>query len=212
MTNQAQTIDDLICSGCNDIFIAPRQLPCNKSLCTSCITLIENPNEFKCILCNQIHQIPKNNFPTNDQLTEKLNKLKEFNSTKEVQELKSTLNNIEAKLKQNEFGLTNGEYVIKEQCTELRRQVQLAKETKIERINKESDEMIAKIDEFENDRINEFDKDSNSKKQTEIKDQLDNLNETFNQLKTQVVFSEMGSSNCIDSLIIDKKVINELDI
>ena len=71
--------------------------------------------------------------------------------------------------------------------------------------------MIAKIDEFENDRINAFAKDSNSKKQTEIKDQLDKLNETFNQFKTQVIFSEMGSSNCIDSLIINKKLINELD-
>jgi len=47
------------------------------------------------------------------------------------------------------FEQENGEHLITEDCQELRRQVQLAKEEKIEEINKHYDALFLKIDTYE---------------------------------------------------------------
>jgi hypothetical protein len=47
------------------------------------------------------------------------------------------------------FEMENGEYLITEDCRELRRQVQLTEEEKIEEINKHCDALILKIDAYE---------------------------------------------------------------
>lgn len=50
---------------------------------------------------------------------------------------------------QAEFDVSNSDYTIKEHCTELRRQVQLSKETKILKIEQLSDQFIEQIDDYE---------------------------------------------------------------
>lgn len=65
----------------------------------------------------------------------------------------SLLDDIEKKLNETQFELANGEYVIKEYCREMRRQVQLAKEVKIYDLEKASDQFMQKIDAFEQDKL-----------------------------------------------------------
>jgi chaperonin cofactor prefoldin len=45
--------------------------------------------------------------------------------------------------------MENGEYLITEKCKELKREVQLAKEEKIEEINQLSESLFLKIDTYE---------------------------------------------------------------
>ena len=61
-------------------------------------------------------------------LSEKLNERK----NEEEKQFDYLLKNL--KLKQAEFDLTHGDYLIKEHCNEMRRQVQLAKETTLLKI------------------------------------------------------------------------------
>ena len=53
----------------------------------------------------------------------------------EIDEFKIILNDIEAKLNENEFDLLNGDYIIKEHCKELQIELQAVKEAKIQQIN-----------------------------------------------------------------------------
>lgn len=149
----------------------PRLLPCGQSLCDYCISIIENPHEFICKFCKLIHQIPANGFPINEVLSQKLTNKFAKQSPKEAEELKSKLNDVETELKQIEFILANGDCVIKEHCCELRREVQLAKELKIERINEMFNVMIHKIDELEKESLNFYSKMNKNE-----------LNQTLNQM------------------------------
>jgi hypothetical protein len=60
-----------------------------------------------------------------------------------------TKNKILGSIFVNKFVIENGEYLIAEDCRELRRQVQLTEEEKIEEINKHCDALILKIDAYE---------------------------------------------------------------
>ena len=54
------------------------------------------------------------------------------------------------------FGIKNSTDRVKDECIELRNQVQLATEETIEQINKHSDELIKEIDQFEKDTIKSY--------------------------------------------------------
>ena len=69
---------------------------------------------------------------------------------KEFQSLKQRINQI---LNQSEFDVNNGEYIYKEHCNELRRQVQLAKETQILKIEEITDNLMNEIDKFEKESL-----------------------------------------------------------
>ena len=63
------------------------------------------------------------------------------------------------------FEMNNGEYLITEDFRELRRQVQLAKEQKIEEINKHCDALLLKIDTYEQKCLRKYKEMDESKKQ-----------------------------------------------
>ena len=70
--------------------------------------------------------------------------------TEEFQLLTKRMNKI---LNQTEFNINNGEYIYKEHCNELRRQVQLAKETQILKIEEITDNLMNEIDKFEKESL-----------------------------------------------------------
>jgi hypothetical protein len=74
-------------------------------------------------------------------LSEKLNERK----NEEEKEFDFLLKNLNKRLKQAEFDLMHGDYLIKEHCNEIRRQVQLAKETTLLKIEEITDELFTKI-------------------------------------------------------------------
>ena len=62
---------------------------------------------------------------------------------------KSLFDDLKKRLNQTELDLMNGNSFIKEHCKEIRRQVQLAKEIKIQEIEKIAEEIFDQIEKFE---------------------------------------------------------------
>ena len=144
----------LDCPHCQQRYIRPRLLPCGQSLCSFCIKVatVDFTDEFRCDSCGNIHLVPENGFPIDRNLIEELNKKPP--SLSEINFFRSILDQIKQKLKQAEFDLNIGGYVITEYCNELRRQVLLAKELEIEELHKLSEKTIAEIDSFEREKLN----------------------------------------------------------
>ena len=175
------------CFGCKNKYYEPRLLPCGNSLCHFCVTekTIVNVIEFECIMCKNIHQIPEDGFPLNSPLIYQLNKRVENDKMKDVHKFKTIIADIGKKLEEAEFELSNGEYVIKEHCIELRRQVQLAKEEKIQLINDTSDDLIKRIDIYESDRLTSYlkvNKDQFTNILSKIKSEISRCNENMLEL------------------------------
>jgi hypothetical protein len=63
--------------------------------------------------------------------------------------------------------MENGDFIITEDCKELKRQVQLAKEQKIEEINQQCDALFLKIDVYEGKCKNKYKNKNQSKQQAD---------------------------------------------
>ena len=115
-------------------------LCCQKTMCYKCVQLIENQaknNKYKCISCNKEATIPDDGFMLNKTLVKLIaKKPTEIPRGSEAEKLKQNLRDLEILVNKLLFETENGEYLIFEDCRELKRQVQSAKEEKIEEINK----------------------------------------------------------------------------
>lgn len=105
-------IDEENCGECKNKHFEPRLLPCNRSLCYYCIAskTIINIEHFICTQCGNIHQVPADGFPLNEQLIERLNKKIKIDTSNEEEEFKKLLKDIEKQLTETEFALSNGEH------------------------------------------------------------------------------------------------------
>ncbi len=86
------------------------------------------------------------------------------------------------------YEVDNGEYLILDNFRELRRQVQLAKEEKIQEINQQSDLILQKIETYEEDCINKYKEIGESKHQANqliklVNDSIEQQNAYLMQLK-----------------------------
>ncbi len=71
-------VDVLRChyNKCNKLYINPVKLPCKRNVCKTHVddyVKLTNSNSFRCHYCKSDHEIPKNGFPTNDELIKLLN-------------------------------------------------------------------------------------------------------------------------------------------
>ena len=146
----------LKCNQCNekfDDYEQPRSLPCGKIICSLCVDKIEKEaikSKFKCIICSNEHQIPKEGFGINDLALHLLtSKAKEMWRGKRYEQLKINLQKIEALTRELKFDFNDGSDKIKEHCNEQRRLVQLATENAMQELNKINEELITEIDNFE---------------------------------------------------------------
>ena len=99
----------------------------------------------------------------------------------ENEEFESLIKKSNQIIYQTEFDLNNGEYIYKQHCNELRRQVQLAKETQILKIEEITDNLMKEIDEFEKeslDTVSKVNKEQLVNKLNEMKQE----NEKWNRL------------------------------
>ncbi len=179
-------------------------------MCNYCttVTIIEHPNEFKCILCQKIHQVPSEGFKLNETLNEQLLK-QEPEPTEEIKQFKLLLDSIGIKLKQAEFNLFNGDYLLKEHCRELIRQVQLAKETKVDQLEKLSDEMLNQIDMYEKERLNAYQLNANKQEFTsklnELKIILDDWNQKLNDHQQSFSKQIDSARNVLSRLAVEEE-------
>jgi len=153
---ESEITDLLNCDNClkpYDESYPPRILPCcHKTICFKCVHLTEQKiknNKYNCIACNKEETMP-DGFIVN-QLAVKLiaKKPKEISRGNEVEKLKQNIRDIEEIVNKLIFETENGEDLITEDCNELKRQVQLAKEERIEEINKHCDALFIKINIYE---------------------------------------------------------------
>jgi len=117
-------------------------------------------------------------FRSNDVILENFEQEKEFSLL---------LNKLNDKIKQAEFNLNdNGEYLIKEHCTEIRRQVQLSKEETLIKVEEITNEILEKIDAFESrssDYTLKADKDKLSAQLIQIKNENEKWGKNLDEYK-----------------------------
>ncbi len=101
--------------------------------------------------------MPENGLPVNKTVLNLLSiKPAEVYRSKAVETLKEQLSTMRKNLTSLKFSVINGEEKIKEECIELRNQVQLATEQAIQQINDYNYEFINEIDEFEENTLQTY--------------------------------------------------------
>lgn len=121
----------LKCPLCKNNQDEPRLLPCGKSICLRCCTIIleQNVKKFKCEICNQLHKIPTNiGFPLIESLL--------------LVVLDSCLKDLEHKLDSNTINFEN-------QVNEIKANINTSSEQLINRIIKSKNDLIEQVNRFE---------------------------------------------------------------
>jgi len=93
--------------------------------------------------------------------------------------------------------MENGEYLITEDCNELRRKVQMAKEEKIEELNQQCDLLFLKITAYEEKCIRNYKEMNDSKKKTN--ELIKSVNESIQQQNAylrQLKIDDNETSEC----------------
>ena len=163
----AKITDSLKCEHCLQPFVeyySPRILPCcQKTVCYNCVQLTHKQlrrrkNKFKCVVCGKDETMPKNEFKVNKEIVELFLKNAHENPLDvssfrlrgpEASKLKQNLRSLENLVNKLIFEIENGNYLITENCKQLKSQIQLAKEERINEINKQYDALFLKIDSYE---------------------------------------------------------------
>jgi len=128
------------------------------------------------------------------------------------QEFNLLLSELNKKVKQAEFDLMNGDFLIQTHCTEIRRQVQLAKETSIQKIEEQTEQLIDRINTFECESLDTLlktDKDQFISKLNEIKNENEKWNKHLNEYKIDLeLFDDLRNS--LSKFAIERENINYL--
>jgi len=211
--------DLLICENCSqpyEEYETPKMLPCcGNTICYKCVQLTENQvknNKFQCIVCNDVDTIPKNGFQINQLAVRLLRKKpQEISRGPEADKLKKNIFELENLVNKLIFEIENGDHLITEDCKELRRQVQLVKEEKIEKINKHCDALFLKIDTYEEKCKNKYKEMNESKKKAnELIKTVDESIQQQNAYLRQLKIDEKETMECnqkMEELI--EKIENE---
>jgi len=211
--------DLLICENCSQLYEeyeTPKMLPCcGNTICYKCVQLTENQvknNKFQCIVCNDVDTIPKNGFQINQLAVRLLRKKpQEISRGPEADKLKKNIFELENLVNMLIFEIENGDHLITEDCKELRRQVQLVKEEKIEKINKHCDALFLKIDTYEEKCKNKYKEMNESKKKAnELIKTVDESIQQQNAYLRQLKIDEKETMECnqkMEELI--EKIENE---
>ena len=165
--------DILNCPNCKKIYDEPKMLPCGKVVCTDCLSIIlykvnRTSKEFKCLLCTEYHSLPKSGkFPTCEPLMNLIRKKpNDIFRCEALENLRSNLKQIQHEVVLLKKDMNNGNEKIKKYCHELRTDVQLAVEMKINEINNLNAIMIDTIDNYEIECFNAFEKETLFKDKT----------------------------------------------
>ena len=106
-----------------DGYTYPYLLPCcNKSICDMCLRKIEIKTLFECLICGR--EMPSNGLAVNHELDKLV--IESFAQPQPIN--KQELDSLDLLADELSFKINNGELQVIEECSELKRQVQLAKE------------------------------------------------------------------------------------
>ena len=146
------------CSKCQERLDNPRILPCGQTICSQCQSTIHVDNKhYKCISCNKKHFMSKKGLPVNSLALALLSSQpSEVYRSPAVEELKARLKTMRQKFISLSFGINSGAEKVKEECAEMRSQMQLATEQAVQQINSFNEELINEINQFEIDTIQSY--------------------------------------------------------
>jgi len=199
---QLEKINDLFnCKVCKGVLVDPIILPCGETVCKMHTDEII---KGECMSCSEIHKAPQNGFPSNkfakNQLDLKVNKISlNFSQFKKYSQIIQDLNE---NLNETETIQKDPDNYIFEYFGELKRQVDLRRETLIEDINTYSDELIQKIEKLKQECV------AKSKEATTITQDLEEIKAKMNELNSMFNSLEIDDINLKE--IITKKKSKEL--
>ena len=136
------------CEQCNQLLVDPVTLLCGYSVCKRHLDeLLENTpkemNKFECQLCEKKHSFPEDGFAINKRIQNALNiKLSTLKLNPVYEECKSEINDARINIQMIENLEKNPENLIYEYFEELKRQVDLRRETLKLELDNCSDEII----------------------------------------------------------------------
>jgi len=170
-----EIIDILKCSKCKLNLDEPKILECGQTVCSSCLQLMHvNNKKYRCIVCNDQHVMPENGLPINKAVQALLSiQPQEVYRSQAVAKLKETLKALKNNKSLLQNASDNSIERIKEQCIELRNQLQLATEQAIGQINDLNDLFIKEINQYETETIKSYQSNKVNKEE---------INNTINQL------------------------------
>lgn len=170
----------LKCQHCNqpyEEYFSPRILPCcSKTICQHCVRFMSRKSldnkshqmrslerkssrkaTYKCLICQEEGIMPSKGLPVNEAVALLMGvQPKEVSRGAEAEKLKQNIIDLDNLANKLNFELDNGEHLIKEHCTDLKRQVQLAKEERIGQISNQGDLMIERIESYEQNCIQKY--------------------------------------------------------
>lgn len=150
----------LDCPVCKKKFNSPRTLPCGNVVCNGCVISvtksISKHFQFRCSLCAEIHDLPKNGFPICHQFQNLLspNNMGIGRGNTSVDALlKFHLKDIRKKMNDLNKLMDDGVDKIVEHCTNVRNEVKNATKIAFQTIKELSDTMIGQINKYEKECI-----------------------------------------------------------
>lgn len=99
----------------------------------------ESTSKFKCILCEEINHVPSKGFPVNKMVLKLL---------AESQSVALNLQSLEDLIEKLTFEIDNGEYLIKEYFSQLRRLVELVIGQRLEEIHAAKESLMLEINKY----------------------------------------------------------------
>ena len=147
--------ESIKCTTCKEILKLPVSLPCGHSICKGHVNKASEENmtnQIHCAKCNEFFEIPVNGFPRNraveDLLEKNIEKIDLGEEHKSAFDKCSLFNDLLERFKKIK---NDPDTRINEEISELKNQVDIRREEMKLKIDKESLEMIEKLDEFEKD-------------------------------------------------------------
>ena len=142
---------DMTCNFCNKIYNEPVFLHCcGNNLCqkdiNTIITSIDTSKKAACPFCNT--EFENKTFIINRLLKSQIDK-RELHNLKLDPQFENTLNNLKDKMNYLEKAEKDPDSIICESISELKRQVDLDREQLKEKIDKQANEIIKKLESFE---------------------------------------------------------------
>ena len=157
--------NELICPKCKNRFEDPRILPCGNSLCQSCILdEIEKGAINKCYCCEEKHSLPKDGEFVKNKFIIKLLEKRPIEVKRGAlgEQLKKSMIEITEKKQELETLMKSGDQIISDYLSEIRTQIDLITDTRIENLNKARDNILYKLKQYQSEcmytkRINQTD-------------------------------------------------------
>ena len=202
----------ILCKICDQKLDDPRLLPCGRSVCHKCVDVLLDTDRqrIKCFYCAKTHDLPKDGFAPNLELSNllELKPSKAFRSEL-TSELIEVSNSIQEKVEKIQTDLLTGEAKIRDECDKVRNDVQLAIEEAHLMLDKIHERLMNKIDDYEKECRQNYVIIQKSKEK--MNRSLNEAN-TFNaQIKTLLKQFQLEETVIQDNLIEAQDILNNLE-